>query len=172
MLGLKRHTVQLVSHHPLWKDYFAETKSALMEWIGAYVLDIQHVGSTAILDIQAKPIMDIAIAVADLGVLKFIIVPLEQHGYEYRGDSGKDGGHLFVKCSSPDIRTEHIHIVHINDEQWTNYLNFRNSLNDKKELAQQYSQLKKELEQKYFDNRRAYTKAKNDFIHKVLESLK
>ena len=100
MIGLKRHTVKLVPHNDSWHAVFEETKKELLILIGGIVLDIQHVGSTSIKNIEAKLIIVIAISVDDLKVVNKIQSILEQHGYEYRGDGGKEGGHLFVKCGA------------------------------------------------------------------------
>ena len=168
MIGLKRHTVKLVPHDETWSIIFDETKKELLNLIGHLIIDIQHVGSTSIKKIKAKPIIDVAILVDNLDVIKQMIDILEKKDYEYRGDGGDDGGHLFVKCSEPDIRTHHIHIVQTNDIQWDNYLYFRDKLNSDRQLAVHYNNLKEQLENKYKDNREEYTKAKNDFINKIL----
>ncbi len=172
LLGLKRHTVQLVPHDNSWKDSFQKTKKELSILIGQLVLDIQHIGSTSIKHTVAKPILDIAIAVKDINIIGEIIPILENNNYEYRGDSGNEGGHLFVKCSAPGVRTHHIHVVEIDDPQWANYIKFRNKLRENKSLAIEYSELKIELGQKYFNNRRAYTNSKNTFIARVLNEIK
>ena len=168
MLGLKRHTVKLVPRDDSWSIIFEETKKELLNLIGHLIKDIQHVGSTSIQNIYAKPIIDIAIAVESMELINKMKIILERNGYEYRGDGGKEGGHLFVKCNAPDIRTHHIHIVHENNYQWKNFLKFRNILIGNPELASEYSEFKKGLERKYFNDRKEYTKAKNDFINKVL----
>jgi len=168
MIGLKRHTVKLVPHDDSWSIIFEETKKELLNLIGHLILDIQHVGSTSIKNIKAKPIIDVVILVDNLNVINQMINILEKNGYEYRGDGGDDGGYLFVKCSEPDIRTNHIHIVQKNDIQWDNYLYFRDKLNSDQQIAKQYNNLKEQLENKYKDNRKEYTKAKNDFINKVV----
>ena len=169
MIGLKRYTVKLVPHDDSWHILFKETKKELLSLIGDFVIDIQHVGSTSIKNIEAKPILDIAISVNDLKVVNKMQSILEQHGYEYRGDGGKEGGHLFVICSAPDIRTHHIHVVDVKDIQWKNFLNFRDKLNTNHKLALKYSKFKKDLERKYYNNRKEYTKAKKKFIDKLLK---
>ena len=98
-----------------------------------------------------------------------IICRLERNGYEYRGDGKDKGGHLFIKCSGPEIRTHHIHIVEEHDPQWKNFLRFRDLLNNNPQLAVQYEELKEQLAKKYFNDRKKYTKCKNDFIRKVLK---
>ncbi len=172
MIGLKRHTVKLMPHQAVWEAFFLATKKELTPLIGTYVLDIQHIGSTAIKHIVAKPIIDIGIAVADLKLINNIIPILEIKQYKYKGDSGADGGHLLVKDAAPEIRTHHIHVIDIKDEQWHNYLFFRDTLNANPKLALAYEQVKKQLAQQYPNNRLAYTNGKHDFIRSVLSSKK
>ena len=169
MIGLKRYTVKLVPHDDSWHILFKETKKELLSLIGDFVIDIQHVGSTSIKNIEAKPILDIAISVNDLKVVNKMQSILEQYGYEYRGDGGKEGGHLFVICIAPDIRTHHIHVVDVKDIQWKNFLKFRDLLNSNEKLAFEYSKFKRKLAKKYKDNRKEYTKAKKKFIDKLLK---
>jgi GrpB-like predicted nucleotidyltransferase (UPF0157 family) len=168
MIGLKRNTVKLVAHSRLWKLNFDKEKTNLKKIIGEYIIDIQHVGSTAIKGIPAKPVIDIVILVNKINIMERIRIILQGNGYEYRGDGLNKGGHLFVKNSAPDIRTHHIHIVEQSDIQWHNYLLFRDKLNKDRKLALQYSKLKKKLEKKHHNNREKYTQEKNNFIKSVI----
>ncbi len=171
MLGLKRHTVKLVEHNEHWAIAFLETKEQLSKALANLIIDIQHIGSTSIIGIPAKPILDIAIGIKSVEVIPKCIIRLEKIGYEFRGDSGAEGGFLFVKCSEPDVRTHHIHIVEISDVQWSNYLNFRDHLNAYPESANAYSILKQELAKKYPNDRKAYTNGKYDFIAHVFKMM-
>jgi len=93
---------------------------------------------------------------------------LESNGYECRGDKWENGGYLFVKNIEPEVRTHHIHIVELQDEQWSNYLHFRDMLRENDDLAQRYLQLKQRLADEYPDDRKSYTEGKNEFIKEVL----
>lgn len=88
MIGLKRGIVELAPYTAEWRRLFEEEKARLQAAIGQYVLDIQHVGSTAIPGMIAKPIIDIGIAVRDFEEARVCILPIEQLGYEYRGEQG------------------------------------------------------------------------------------
>lgn len=169
MLGLRRHIVKLVPHQENWKNIFESTKEDLYRLIGDYVLDIQHVGSTSIIGIPAKPIIDVAIAIENASLIEKIIPILEKSNYLYRGNQKDEGGFLFVKDIEPDVRSHHIHIVEIHDLQWKNYLLFRDRLNANPELAKAYSVLKNELAKKYVDNRGLYTASKYEFIQSVIQ---
>jgi len=168
IVGLKRNTVQLLPYQSEWETIFLSTKKHLQKLIGEYVLDIQHVGSTSIKGIAAKPIIDIAICISQKEIIEKITPRLESNGYECRGDKWENGGYLIVKDAAPEIRTHHIHIVELHDEQWSNYLYFRDTLRKNPNLAQDYLKLKQQLADKYPENRKLYTQGKNKFIKEIL----
>ncbi|MBM9616286.1 GrpB family protein [Desulfobulbus rhabdoformis] len=117
MIGLKRHTVQLVAHHPDWADMAAKVCFQIRDAGGELIADVQHIGSTAVPELPAKPILDLAVGVATLDIIPELIGRFTKIGYLYRGDGADDGGHLFVWESEPNIRTIHLHVVALDDEQ-------------------------------------------------------
>jgi len=108
MIGLQRKIVKLVPYSPEWPRLFAQEERLLRAAIGAYVVDIQHVGSTAIPGMEAKPIIDIAVALRRLEDVEKCIEPLERLGYEY--DEEHPDRHFFVK-GDPSRRTHYLHMV-------------------------------------------------------------
>jgi GrpB-like predicted nucleotidyltransferase (UPF0157 family) len=168
MIGLEKGVVRLIPHHLSWHDVFEQERRVLQEHIGGQVLDIQHVGSTAVPGLGAKPIIDIAVAVASPAVIPACRQQLSHLGYSDRGDAGTEGGCLFVKVRSPEVRTHHLHIVTVDDPQWCNYLRFRDILTTDDTLRTRYGDLKKTLQVKFARDRKAYTDGKNDFIRGVL----
>jgi len=169
MIGLKRGTVQVVAYREEWSDLFEQERRVLHRHIGHLVLDIQHVGSTAVPGLVAKPILDIAVAVASLAVIPQCRPPLCALGYIDRGAAGQDGGYLFVKESVPDIRTHHLHLVVRDDRQWNNYLLFRDLLSTNEILRTRYARLKHALQQQFAQDRKGYTAAKQEFIRDLLQ---
>jgi GrpB-like predicted nucleotidyltransferase (UPF0157 family) len=171
MIGLEKGTVQTVSHHPSWRAAFEQERRVLEKHIGGHVLDIQHVGSTAVPGLDAKPIIDIAVAIASTRVIPACRKQLCDLGYIDRGDAGTEGGYLFVKVRSPEVRTHHLHMVAIGDPQWGNYLRFRDILRADDTLRTRYGELKKVLQAQFPQNRKAYTDGKIDFIRGVLSAI-
>lgn len=168
MIGLRRHTVQVVDHDPAWASFAADVCRRIREAGGDLIVDIQHVGSTAVPDLPAKPILDLAAAVTTLDVIPELIERLAASGYIYRGDGADRGGHLFVWESEPGVRTIHLHIVTQDDIQWTNYIRFRDLLRRNPYLRAEYAELKHDLQARFPDDRESYTDAKRDFILGVL----
>jgi GrpB-like predicted nucleotidyltransferase (UPF0157 family) len=168
MTGLKRHTVHVVDHQPRWAGLGAEACQKVKEVCGHLIVDVQHVGSTAVPRLPAKPILDLAAAVTTHAAIPELVEKLAGVGYIYRGDRADAGGHLFVWGPEPDVRAVHLHVVEVKDPQWRNYIRFRDTLRENPILRKRYGELKKKLKSTYPDDRESYTKSKHEFIQRVL----
>jgi GrpB-like predicted nucleotidyltransferase (UPF0157 family) len=166
MIGLERGTVRLSEYNPEWQRLFAEEAEVLREMLGDCVLEIQHVGSTSIKGLTAKPIIDIAAALRKIEDVAQCVKPLESIGYEYKGENGIPERHFFAKGNP---RKFHLHFVKKDGNLWRNYINFRNRLRENVELKNEYARIKKDSAKKYEQNRAAYTESKEPFIEKVLK---
>lgn len=102
--------------------------------LGGFVLDIQHVGSTSIPGIPAKPILDIAVAVANFEEASRCLAPIEALGYTYRGEASIPRRHYFVKGAA-DNRTHHLHMNEIQSDDWQQQIAFRDILRQHSDLA-------------------------------------
>lgn len=169
MIGLKRGTVKLLRYNPKWRVSALEEIDVLKKAIGSIALDIQHIGSTAIPGMSAKPIIDIDVAVKSLKLLNDLIVPLKKLGYRYR--VGELEKRLFVKGPNEKI-TYHLHVIELDSDLWNNDLLFRDFLRKNKKEAKQYSELKKELASKFYNDRKSYSSGKEDLIKAILVKAK
>lgn len=165
LLGLPSGQLLLVEHRPQWRACFLSEQARLQAALGAAVLDIQHIGSTAIFGLLAKPILDIAIAAPHFESAASCVPAMEALGYEYRGEAGIARRHYFV-LGEP--RTHHVHLLELHSAQWRNHLLFRDALLANPQEAQAYAQLKRELSQHGRD-RSAYQAGKESFIAGVIE---
>jgi GrpB-like predicted nucleotidyltransferase (UPF0157 family) len=170
MIGLKRHTVKVVDHDPDWATLAAEACQAVRNACGELLVDVQHVGSTAVPDLPAKPILDIVAAVVTFDSMPELVRRLADIGYRYRRNHGDAGGHLFVADSAPDVRTIHIHVVEHSGSQWRDYLRFRDLLRRRPAIRKRYAELKRGLASICRDDRESYTASKADFIREVLDN--
>ncbi len=168
MIGLKRHTVRIVEHDPEWLTLGAEACEELRRAVGDMIDDVQHVGSTAVPDLPAKPILDIVIALDRTEAIAELLPRLTGIGYIDRGDGGDEGGWLLVRESSPDVRTIHLHVVERDDPQWRNYLRFRDLLRANPDIRRRYADLKARLRTEFPNDRESYTAAKDEFVKEVL----
>lgn len=172
MLGLKRGTVQLCEHEKEWEIEAQNTIVLLKEILGDVIKDIQHVGSTSILTIKAKPIIDIALAVDNFDDILAYEKELKDVGFYYRPnvqESLRD--QLLFACGNfydgtGELQTHFIHVVKTNSMDWVNYINFRDYLNSTPLAAKAYEDLKVSLAQQApaDSGREKYLKGKHDFI--------
>ena len=165
-LGLRRGTVAVEPHDRQWEVAAQQTIAQLREILGDTAVDIQHIGSTSVRNICAKPIIDIAVGVRDFSDILEKNEILEKNGFIFRGQDVHDQ-YLYV-CGDEDSRTHHIHTVIYNSEAWNNYINMRDYLNCHNEEAQAYSKLKEKLARQYPDDRNRYTELKSGLIAEIL----
>ena len=149
-----------------WPQLFAEEQSRLRAAIGHIVVDIQHIGSTAVPGLVAKPILDMAVAVREARDVERCVAPMEDLGYEFLGDGGGDGDWFFAK--GPDVlRTHYVHMVVVSNAAWSQWLAFRDTLIKDTETREAYAALKQRLLCDSGGDRKAYTAAKSAFIQAV-----
>ena len=171
VLGLERDKVKLSPYQTMWAQLFEEEKQRLEEVIGENVLDIQHIGSTAVPGLKAKPILDLGIAVENFEEAFALISPVEQLGYTFRGENGIPRRHYFAK-GPPDKRTHHIHMFEEINAEWGAHLLFRDYLRTHPESVTAYQTLKEDLAERYPQNREAYTDGKHEFIQRLLREAR
>jgi GrpB-like predicted nucleotidyltransferase (UPF0157 family)/RimJ/RimL family protein N-acetyltransferase len=170
---LEKDHVELVPYNPEWST-LAQKEMAKLKTIfpANKIIDIQHIGSTAIPGLSAKPIIDIQIGVSSLEDMKLIAIPLLQKlNYEYWSDNPDPTRMFFVKGMPPygEMRTHHVHIFEYNSDHWRNKLIFRDYLRKHPALAKQYGELKAKLAAEHLHDREKYTDAKLEFVNKILQ---
>ena len=171
MLGLKRGTVVLYEHDEKWDQKAKEIIAILKEVLDKEAVEIEHIGSTAIASIKAKPIIDLLVGVKDIDAVLLKRYELEEKGIYYHGED--HGGVLFVMGDmEKDTRSCHIHVVPYESEKWKDDLAFRDYLRNHEDAAKAYEKVKEELALKYPDDRSSYTKGKEEIIHQLLEQAR
>jgi GrpB-like predicted nucleotidyltransferase (UPF0157 family) len=170
MIGLKRHTVRLECESDTWLAYGECRCTKLRKVCAEIECDIQHVGSTSVRGLPAKPIIDLVIGLKHMGDLESVMAALISLGYDYRGIGSGSCGHLFILESAPNIRTEHLHVVILEDRQWEDYIVFRDAMRADPQLVEKYARLKEDLQSKYSGDRKSYTAGKADFIQSTLSA--
>lgn len=140
--------IYLSPYNPEWPKLFEAEKRAILKAIGQYILEIEHIGSTAIPGIHAKPVIDIMIGVNKLAdITPEVISILEKLGYVYvkQFEDKMPFRRFFQKNNSEGVRTHQIHLVEINNDFWKRHLLFRNFLRAHPNDAKRYEKLKLEL---------------------------
>ena len=176
MIGLKRGTVKLYDHEKEWELEAQNTIARLKKILGSTARSIQHVGSTAISSIKAKPIIDIAVAVDDFSDVLACEAELKEAGFYYIPKTDLGEQLLFASGNyyegTGDLQTHFIHVVRWNGVEWTNYMNFRDYLNSHPSDAKEYETLKVALARSapVDSGRKQYLKGKHDFVERILKT--
>ena len=164
--------IELVPSNPEWPQRFEEESARLRAIIPADLLiDLQHIGSTAVPGLAAKPIIDILATVTDLEAAKTrSIGPLEAAGYAFWTENPDTDRLFFVKGLPPSAprRTHHLHIMEAGPGA-LKHIAFRDYLRDHPDEAARYAALKQDLARQYRTDREAYTAAKGAYIEGVLD---
>ena len=158
----------LAPHQEEWTRNAERTIQVLNRLLEPAAVDIQHIGSTAIPSIHAKPIIDLVVGVRNLDDILSYIELLKQHDIVFRGEDVA-GQLLFVMGDfEKDTRTHHIHVVRWDGAEWNNYINFLDYLNRFPDKAIEYDACKKELAAQFADDRGSYTTGKQKLIDRLL----
>ena len=166
-LGLKTDTVRLLPHNVRWEENAAQTIGLIRSVLGSVCIDAQHIGSTSVKWVSAKPIIDIAAAVNELDDVMPYVDILKENGIIYRRP--EYGQLLFLMGDlENDIKTHHIHVVRAGSPEWNNYLDLRDYLNAFPGKAREYDEVKQRLGALYPNDRNAYTSGKSDIISRLL----
>jgi GrpB-like predicted nucleotidyltransferase (UPF0157 family)/ADP-ribose pyrophosphatase YjhB (NUDIX family) len=147
----------------------AKKEMTLLKQLCDWVVGIDHIGSTAVPDLPAKPVIDLAIGVTDLKSARALIPLLESHGYVFWADNPDQTKLFFAKGLPPfgRQRTHHVHVMPIDHHDWIVRPLFRDYLIRHPEAKQAYADLKQKLAQEYQADREAYTQAKTEFIRAI-----
>ncbi len=166
-IGLARSITRLVPHDPAWSGLFAAEAARLRAALGEQALAIEHVGSTAVAGLAAKPIIDIMIGVEDLDDCDGHVRALEAIGYERR-PVGDLPGRLYLVLGEGDMRWAHLSLAEMTSPFWSDHLTFRDRLRADAAAAEAYGRLKEGLAARFRHDRISYTDGKEDFIADVL----
>lgn len=168
MVGLERGTVELEPHDPAWREAYEAEVDRLESIAGDRFLGYEHVGSTAIEGIPAKPVIDLLALVADLETAREVVPTLEDHGYEHRPD-GDVSGRVFLAKGPRSNRTHYLSVAEQGSRFHRETVAFREYLRDHPAVADEYAALKRELAAAHPDDRDAYTAAKGEFVERILD---
>jgi len=167
-IGLKRGAVALFPYDITWPQLFEAEKIQLLTTLQGVILEVEHIGSTSVPGLAAKPLIDMMASVEHLSNYRQAIAPLEALGYEFMPERIFDDRVFFPK-GPREQRIFHLSLVEKGSQQWLQSLLFRDYLRTRPEKRDEYQRLKQELARSFADNRERYTSGKADFIHSVLE---
>jgi len=166
-LGLARGRVELRPYDRRWPALFTEEAARLREALGERIGEIEHIGSTAVPGLIAKPLLDMMASMTALPAPEEVKLILRRLGYEERGDGGVEGRSLFAK-GPPERRTHMLSLCLEGEGYWRAQIAFRNYLCAHPEALHEYARLKKRLAAMHSAARPLYTEGKSGFVAKIL----
>ena len=161
--------VHIAAYDQDWPNRFEAERQRLVDAIGQWLVagSIEHIGSTAIPGLDAKPVIDIMAGVESLDGSRAALPVLERHQYCY-APYRSEVMHWLCK-PSPAQRTHHLHLVPLGSPLWIEQLAFRDYLRSHADVAMEYAALKHRLAEAHRRDREEYTNAKAPFVQRVLE---
>lgn len=159
--------IVLVAHDPGWAEEFARESTVVALGFGDLLVELHHIGSTAIPGIEAKPVIDMLAVVTDIGLVDVRSPRLEELGYEAMGEFGIPGRRYFRKNSPSSVRTHQIHSLEVGSPEIERHLAFRDFLRAHPEHAKKYAAVKREMGERYPHDMAAYTDGKSEFIREM-----
>lgn len=154
--------IELVEHDPSWAALFEQERAVLGGVFDGQAVGIEHIGSTSVPELCAKPIVDVLVGLRELELSDGQVGAMEALGYEYLGEYGRPGRFFFRKRP----RTHHVHVVEYGGEHWNRQLTFRDALRSDAEERRRYDEFKRRLAAEGH-SRDAYTELKTPFIREV-----
>lgn len=164
-LGLRGGELRLSEHHPGWAEAFRQEAARLRLSLPPGS-EVEHIGSTAVPGLIARPVLDLAVRLKDSPEMTTFESTLPALGYRFRNDAGADGGRVWLRESGGE-RTHILHLVTQGDPQWGRWLALRDLLRQSVQARGQYAEAKAQA-MLHARNRRDYTRLKTATIQRLL----
>jgi GrpB-like predicted nucleotidyltransferase (UPF0157 family) len=174
----------LAPYNPEWPEEFAAIQSVYMDSLGKIVLRVEHVGSTAVPDLRAKPILDIDIVIPSYDLFPEIVAHLRRLGYTHAGDQGireREAFHPLDNLAPYTLpprtwMSHHLYVCPANSLELRRHVLFRDALRAQRNLRQEYEKRKLDIAERSGGDRKVYAQIKEiecrDFVESVLQSEK
>ena len=161
--------VIVLPYDPAWKNDFDMIRKELEDATGELIIGIEHVGSTSVEGMSAKPCIDIDVVIKDYSVFPEVVRRLEEIGYIHEGDLGIRDREAFRYSDKPHLKTHHLYVCPEYSEELHRHITFRNFLRNDPEAAKKYSGIKEEAAMLYPDDIDRYIAHKSPCIEELYE---
>lgn len=154
-----------------WAADFSAVKAELDHALGSLALRIEHVGSTSVIGLSAKPIIDIDVVISDVSLLNDVIEALWKIGYVHEGDLGISGREVFKYEGKDHLRKHHLYVCSENSSELKRHITFRDYLRTHHEAVREYSRIKEEGAALFPNDMDKYIEHKSPFIEKIYAEI-
>lgn len=163
--------VIVMPYNEEWKKAFSDIKKELDDALGDLALSIEHVGSTSVEGLSAKPIIDIDVVIEDISKLESVIAALEKIGYRYEGDLGVPGREAFKYDGKEHLMKHHLYVCAKEAKELKRHLAFRDYLRTHADAVEAYSKVKEEGARLYPEDIDKYIEYKSPVIEDIYNKI-
>jgi len=160
-------SVTVVEYDPDWAMLFEKLRDFVFPVLNDFAITIEHVGSTSVPGLAAKPIVDMDVVVSTQADVQKAIQRLAALGYVHEGNLGITGREAFIPPHH--LPWHHLYVCSVENDEYKRHILFRDYLRNHPDDAKRYSDLKFELAKRFHNDRNAYTSAKSDFVNEMLK---
>ena len=166
---MRTKKVIVLPYDPAWKDAFEEIKGEIEAALGDLILGVEHVGSTSVEGLPAKPCIDVDVIIEDYSVFADVVRKLEAIGYFHEGDLGIRDREAFRYSDKPHLLAHHLYVCPRYSRELYRHLTFRDFLRSHPEAAKQYGQVKERAARLFPDDIDKYIAYKSPCIAQLYE---
>lgn len=167
---MSQEPITIVEYDPEWVAEYERCEREIRRVVGDRIEAVEHVGSTAVPGLAAKPIVDLMVGVASLDDADACVQPLVAAGWEYAPEfEAQVPERRYFRRFRGGDHTHHLHVVETGSDWWERHLHFRDYLREHPDLAREYDRLKRDLAERFRWDVDGYTDGKDDFIRDVEE---
>ncbi|MBO4914891.1 MAG: GrpB family protein [Oscillospiraceae bacterium] len=165
-----KHVVVL-PYDEQWKQDFLKIKDELANALGKLAIGIEHVGSTSVRGLSAKPVIDIDVVIKDYTILEDVVSALGEIGYQHEGNLGIVGREAFKYDGKEHLKQHHLYVCPEDSPELRRHIAFRDYLRAHPEAVRKYSRIKEEGAKQYPDDIERYIEHKSPFIEKIYAEI-
>lgn len=160
--------IEIAEYDPSWPRWYERERDRLLQILGASAISIEHIGSTAVPGLAAKPVLDILITAVPFPLPQRTITGIESLGYQHRGENGIAGRQYFR--TRPHAR--HLHVFAPGAAEADRHVLFRDYLRAHSDALQRYADLKRRLAERHRFDREAYVQGKDALVSALLDAAR
>ena len=163
--------VVVLPYDERWEQDFLQIKDEILSAVGELAVGIEHVGSTSVRGLSAKPIIDIDVVIEDHSRLGALISALDRIGYRHEGDLGIAGREAFKYAGKEHLRKHHLYVCPRDSAELRRHIAFRDYLRTHPEAVRAYSRIKEEGARLYPHDIDGYIRHKSSFIEGIYRTI-
>ena len=163
--------VVVLPYDEQWKRDFLKIKGELSDALGQLTIGIEHVGSTSVPGLSAKPVIDIDVVIKDYTILEEVVAVLGKNGYRHEGDLGITGREAFKYEGKEHLKKHHLYVCQEDSPELKRHIAFRDYLRTHPDAVREYSRIKEEGARKYPNDIGRYIEYKSPFIEKTYAEM-